>query len=79
MTTVLRRPSAVTAGWSFLSWELLIFPRVTCWSISEDWPRWSVVGIIEWPITAVIGAGHLLAAQRNNRAIRDLGEAMEQA
>ena len=39
----------------------------------------SVVGIIEWPVTAVIGVGHLLAAKRNNRTIRDLGEAMEQA
>jgi hypothetical protein len=39
----------------------------------------SVVGIIEWPITAVIGVGHLLAAKRNNRALHDLGEAMEQA
>jgi hypothetical protein len=39
----------------------------------------SVVGIIEWPVTAVIGVGHLLAAKRNNRTLRDLGEAMEQA
>lgn len=39
----------------------------------------SVIGIIEWPITAVIGAGHLLAAERNNRALHELGEAMEQA
>jgi hypothetical protein len=39
----------------------------------------SVVGIIEWPVTAVIGVGHLLAAKRNNRALHDLGEAMEQA
>ncbi len=39
----------------------------------------AVVGIIDWPVAAVVGAGHLLAARRSNRALRDIGEAMEQA
>jgi hypothetical protein len=39
----------------------------------------AVVGLIEWPVAAVVGVGHLLAAKRNGRALRDLGEAMEQA
>jgi hypothetical protein len=38
-----------------------------------------VVGMIEWPVAAVVGTGHLLAAKRNNRALRDFGEALEQA
>lgn len=37
------------------------------------------VGLIEWPVAAVVGAGHLLAAKRNNRTFRELGEALEQA
>jgi hypothetical protein len=39
----------------------------------------AVVGVIEWPVVAVVGAGHLLAAKRNNRALREFGEALEQA
>jgi hypothetical protein len=39
----------------------------------------AVVGVIEWPVAAVVGAGHLLAAKRNNRALREVGEALEQA
>jgi hypothetical protein len=39
----------------------------------------AVVGVIEWPVAAVVGAGHLLAAKRNNRALREFGEALEQA
>ena len=39
----------------------------------------AVVGLIEWPVAAVVGAGHLLAAKRNNRALREFGEALEQA
>ena len=38
-----------------------------------------VVGMIEWPVAAVVGAGHLLAAKRNNKALRAFGEALEQA
>lgn len=39
----------------------------------------AVVGIIDWPVAAVVGVGHLLAAKRRNEALRDVGEAMEQA
>jgi hypothetical protein len=39
----------------------------------------AVVGIIDWPVAAVVGVGHLLAAKRNSRALREFGEAMEQA
>jgi hypothetical protein len=37
------------------------------------------VGILEWPVAALLGAGHLLAADRNNKIIADFGEALEQA
>jgi hypothetical protein len=37
------------------------------------------LGLLEWPIALVIGAGHLLAADRSNRAARELGDAMEEA
>jgi hypothetical protein len=39
----------------------------------------AVAGVIEWPVAAVVGVGHLLAAMRNHRALRDFGEALEQA
>jgi hypothetical protein len=38
-----------------------------------------VLGLLEWPIALVLGAGHLLAADRSNRAARSLGQAMEDA
>ena len=39
----------------------------------------SVFGLLEWPIALVMGAGHLLAADRSNRAARELGQVMEEA
>ncbi|MDN3353602.1 hypothetical protein [Actinomadura sp. DC4] len=39
----------------------------------------AVVGVIEWPVAAVVGTGHLLAARRNSRTFREVGEALEQA
>jgi hypothetical protein len=39
----------------------------------------AVVGLIDWPVAAVVGVGHLLAAKRSNRVVRTIGEAMEQA
>ena len=39
----------------------------------------AVVGLIEWPVAAVVGAGHVLAAKRSNKALREFGEALEQA
>lgn len=35
--------------------------------------------IVEWPVALVLGAGHLLASDRNSRVIRDFGEALEEA
>ncbi|HEY2192530.1 MAG TPA: hypothetical protein VGH76_09545 [Actinomycetospora sp.] len=37
-----------------------------------------VLGLLDWPIALVIGAGHLLAADRSNRAARALGEVVEE-
>ncbi len=39
----------------------------------------AAVGIIEWPVAALLGVGHLLAASRGNRVLRDFGEALEEA
>lgn len=34
-------------------------------------------GVIEWPIAAVTGIGHLLSDDRGNRALRAMGEALD--
>lgn len=36
-------------------------------------------GALDWPIGLVIAGGHLLAADRSSRTVRDLGEAMSEA
>ncbi|MDT5009773.1 MAG: hypothetical protein QOH57_1390 [Mycobacterium sp.] len=35
--------------------------------------------IIDWPIALVIGTGHALASNHNNRVVKELGEALEDA
>ena len=35
--------------------------------------------IIEWPIGLALATGHLLAATRGNKALRDFGDALEEA
>lgn len=35
--------------------------------------------ILEWPVAAAIGAGHLLAHQQHLRLLKDFGEALEGA
>lgn len=35
--------------------------------------------VIEWPVAVLLGAGHVLAASRGNKAIEDFGEALEDA
>ncbi len=35
--------------------------------------------IIEWPVAAVVAAGHALMANRNNRMVREFGDALEDA
>jgi hypothetical protein len=37
------------------------------------------LGLLEWPVGALLGAGHLLAADRNNKILADFGEALEEA
>ncbi|GAA4693952.1 hypothetical protein GCM10023215_34370 [Pseudonocardia yuanmonensis] len=39
----------------------------------------AAVGILEWPVAAAIGAGHLLSRQRHLRLLRTFGEALEKA
>jgi hypothetical protein len=39
----------------------------------------AVVGVVEWPIAAVLGAGHLLASSRHHKILSEFGEAMEAA
>ena len=35
--------------------------------------------LIDWPVAAVIAAGHLLASNHRNRLLEELGEAIEDA
>ena len=37
------------------------------------------VGLLEWPVAAAIGVGHVLAQQRHLRLLSDFGKAIEQA
>ncbi|SEG42368.1 hypothetical protein SAMN04489712_105134 [Thermomonospora echinospora] len=39
----------------------------------------AMAGVIDWPVAAVIGLGHLLAGDRSDQAVHDFGEALEQA
>ena len=39
----------------------------------------AAVGLMEWPVAAAIGVGHLLVQQEHFRILRDFGEALEQA
>ncbi len=36
-------------------------------------------GLIEWPVAALTGLGHLLSDDRRNRTLRALGEALDAA
>lgn len=36
-------------------------------------------GLIEWPLAVVLGAGHLLTHQKQNRTLRGFGEALDAA
>jgi hypothetical protein len=38
-----------------------------------------ILGVMEWPVVAVIGAGHLLAQQSHLKLLHDFGEALEEA
>ena len=39
----------------------------------------AAVGLVEWPVAAAIGVGHLLVQQEHFRILHDFGEALEQA
>jgi hypothetical protein len=39
----------------------------------------AALGFLEWPVAAVLAAGHLLAQDHHNRLIHDFGEALEEA
>lgn len=39
----------------------------------------AVFELIDWPVAAVIAAGHLMANNHHNRLLEELGEAMEDA
>jgi|1186.fasta_scaffold681444_2 hypothetical protein len=36
------------------------------------------IGVLEWPVAAAIGVGHVLAQQRHLRLLGDFGKALEQ-
>lgn len=38
-----------------------------------------IAGLVEWPIAALVSAGHLLASQHNNKIAEEVGEALENA
>ena len=37
----------------------------------------AVIGAIEWPVAAVVAAGHTLASNRRNKVVHEFGEALE--
>jgi hypothetical protein len=37
------------------------------------------VEVLEWPVAVVLGLGHLLMSQRNNKTLRDFGQALDEA
>jgi hypothetical protein len=38
----------------------------------------AVVGILEWPVALLLGAGHTLATSGRNKVVRALGETLEE-
>ncbi len=39
----------------------------------------AALGIVDWPVVAVISVGHLMAENQRNRLVRDFGMALEEA
>ena len=39
----------------------------------------AAIGIMEWPVAAAIGVGHLLVQQQHFRLLHDFGDALEKA
>lgn len=39
----------------------------------------ALVGVIDWPVAAIIVAGHFLSDNARNRALKGFGEALDEA
>jgi hypothetical protein len=39
----------------------------------------AVLGVMDWPVAVVIGAGHLFAQQSHMKLLHDFGQALERA
>jgi len=39
----------------------------------------AAIGLLEWPVAAAVGVGHLLVQQQHFRLLHDFGEALEEA
>lgn len=39
----------------------------------------TVLGVLDWPIGLLLGAGHLIASSRGSKVLREFGEALEEA
>ncbi len=39
----------------------------------------ALAGILEWPVAAAVGAGHILVHNRNSKTLRGFGDALEEA
>lgn len=39
----------------------------------------AAIGVVDWPVAAVLGVGHLLAEDRHHRLLQDFGRALEEA
>lgn len=39
----------------------------------------AVLGVVEWPVAAVLVAGHVLAESRHGHMLQEFGKALEQA
>lgn len=39
----------------------------------------AVLGVLDWPVAAVLGTGHVLAMNRRNKTLHAFGEALEEA
>ncbi len=37
----------------------------------------AVIGVLEWPVAAILGIGHVVATQSHRKMVRGLGEALE--
>jgi hypothetical protein len=39
----------------------------------------AVTGVVDWPVAVAVGTGHLLVKNRRSTALRELGDALEEA